>query len=132
MTEPVFAGSQPTFAAVYERALVPSLFKPFAEVLLERSGLAMGESVLDVACGTGVVTRLAAEAVGPTGAVVGLDVNPGMLAVARNETPSDVTIEWCEATAESVPLDDDSFDAVLCQMSLQFIPFFLNAETHIA
>jgi ubiquinone/menaquinone biosynthesis C-methylase UbiE len=78
--------------------------------------------VLDVACGTGVVARLASQQVGATGAVAGLDVNPGMLGVARSVTPPGMPIAWHEASAEAMPLPDASFDVVLCQMGLQFMP----------
>jgi len=106
----------------YERYFVPAIGAPVAEDLVERAALRSGERVLDVACGTGVVARLAAGRVGPDGAVAGLDVNPGMLAVARSATPPDVAIDWHEASAERMPLPDASFDAVLCQMGIQFMP----------
>jgi ubiquinone/menaquinone biosynthesis C-methylase UbiE len=83
--------------------------------------------VLDVACGTGVVTRLAAERVGDEGTVAGLDVNPSMLEVARSQTPRDNSIDWFEASAEAMPLEDEAFDVVLCQMGLQFVPDKLAA-----
>jgi ubiquinone/menaquinone biosynthesis C-methylase UbiE len=114
-------------AANYQRFFVPTIGGPVAEDLVELARLQPGERVLDVGCGTGVVTRLAREKIGGTGAVTGLDVNPGMLAVARSKTPSDLPIEWCEASAESMPLPDGVFDVVLCQMSLQFIPNKLAA-----
>lgn len=106
----------------YERFFVPAIGRPVAELMLSIAALRPGERVLDVGCGTGVVTRLAAERVGPNGAVAGLDVNPGMLAVARSVTPPDRAIEWHEASAESMPLPDGAFDAVLCPLSLQFVP----------
>ena len=106
----------------YERFFVPAIGRPVAEDLIQAAALQTGERVLDVGCGTGVVTRLAAAKVGPGGTVAGLDVNPGMLAVARSVTPSDMAIEWHEADARAIPLPDESFDVVLCQMSLQFIP----------
>jgi ubiquinone/menaquinone biosynthesis C-methylase UbiE len=68
--------------------------------------------VLDVACGTGVVARLAAERVGATGTVAGIDINPGMLAVARSVTPPGMSIEWYETSAEAIPLPDETFDVV--------------------
>lgn len=111
----------------YQRYFVPAIGRPVAEDLMEIARLQPGERVLDVACGTGVVTRLAAERVGSAGSVAGLDVNGGMLTVARSETSSDMKIDWHEASAESMPLGDDAFDVVLCQMGLQFVPNKLAA-----
>lgn len=111
-----------TPAESYQRFFVPSISAPVADDLIGIAGLQSGQRVLDVACGTGVVTRLAAERVGATGAVAGLDVNPAMLAVARSHTPPEISIDWREASAESMPLPDDAFDIVLCQMGLQFVP----------
>ena len=108
--------------ANYERFFVPAIGAPLATDLLRFAALRPGERVLDVACGTGVVARLASQQVGDTGTVTGLDVNPGMLAVARAATPPDIPIEWQEASAEAMPLPDASFDVGLCQMGLQFIP----------
>lgn len=116
-----------TPAETYQRFFVPSIGAPAADDLISAAGLRPGERVLDVACGTGVVTRRAAERVGARGAVVGLDVNPSMLAVARSHTPPDVQIDWCEASAESMPFPDAAFDVVLCQMGLQFVPNKLGA-----
>ncbi|MFW6085152.1 MAG: methyltransferase domain-containing protein [Gemmatimonadota bacterium] len=104
----------------YERYFVPAIGRPSAAGLIEAAKLRPGEEVLDVACGTGVVSRLAREAVGPEGAVTGLDVNPGMIAVARASTPAEMDIAWVEAPAEDMPLSDDSFDVALCGMGLQF------------
>jgi len=106
----------------YEKFFVPTIGAPLAEDLVRRAALRMGDRVLDVACGTGVVARLASEEIGANGTVVGLDVNPAMIDVARSTTPSDKSIEWHEANAENMPLPDASFDVVLCQMGLQFMP----------
>lgn len=128
MTQHVYGatfGGNP--AENYQRYFVPAIGAPVAGDLMEVARLQPGERVLDVACGTGVVTRLAAERVGAAGTVAGLDVNPGMLAVARSQTPPDISIDWYEATAESMPLVDQAFDVVLCQMALQFIPNKLAA-----
>jgi len=114
-----FGGSAPEN---YERYFVPTIGAPLANELVGIATLRPGESVLDVACGTGAVTRLAAQRVGPSGTVAGLDLNPGMLAVARSVTPPGTLIEWHEASAERMPLPDSSFDVVLCQMGLQFMP----------
>lgn len=108
-------------AEAYQRFFVPAIAAPAAAELVRLADLRPGERVLDVGCGTGVVTRLAAERVGDDGAVAGLDINPAMLAVARSVTPAETSIEWHEASAESLPLPDDSFDVVLSQMSLQFV-----------
>lgn len=114
-----YGGNPP---ANYERFFVPAISEPLATDLIRRAALRPGERVLDVACGTGVVTRLALRQVGDTGTVAGLDVNPDMLAVARSATPPGMPIEWHEASAEAMPLPDASFDVVLCQMGLQFMP----------
>jgi SAM-dependent methyltransferase len=111
-----------TAAELYERYLVPTLFTPWATDLVALAALQPGERVLDVACGTGAVTRLAAQCVGPTGTVTGLDVTPGMLAVARALLPSGAPIAWHEGTASAIPLADTAFDVVLCQQGVQFFP----------
>jgi ubiquinone/menaquinone biosynthesis C-methylase UbiE len=103
----------------YERYFVPSIGRPFAVDLVAGAGLQAGERVLDVACGTGIVARLAAEHVTGVGAVSGVDINPAMLGVARS-LPSAIPVKWYETTAESAPLPDASFDVVFCQMGLQF------------
>lgn len=112
-----YAGSPPEN---YERYFVPTIGLPSARPLLRAAALREGERVLDVACGTGVATRLAAEAVGSTGTVTGVDLNPGMLEVARRATPPGTSIEWHQGDAEDLPLPDESFDAVLCAIGIQF------------
>jgi len=111
----------------YERYFVPAIGAPLANDLIEIAAIRPGERVLDVACGTGIMARLASQAVGAAGIVAGLDINPGMLAVARSMTPPGTTIDWHESGAETMPLADASFDAVLCQMGLQFM-----ADKHAA
>jgi ubiquinone/menaquinone biosynthesis C-methylase UbiE len=126
----MMSSSQPTVsyrtfsdnaAENYERYFVPAIGEPVARDLVERAALREGERVLDVACGTGIVARFAAEQVGATGTVAGLDVHPAMLAVARSVIPDDTTVDWHQASAEAMPLPDGVFDVVLCQMGLQFI-----------
>lgn len=106
----------------YERYFVPAIGAPLANDLVKIAAFRPGERVLDVACGTGVVARLASQPVGAGGTVAGLDINAGMLAVARSTTPPGMAIVWHQASAEAMPLPDASFDAVLCQMGLQFVP----------
>ena len=105
----------------YEQYLVPTIFGPWAENLLDIVEPKFGEHVLDLACGTGVLARLVAQRIGKSGRVVGLDVNQGMLVVARSVAPSD-PIEWQEASALSLPFEPGSFDVVVCQQGLQFFP----------
>ena len=106
----------------YERYFVPAIGAPLASDLVELAALRPGERVLDVACGTGVVARLAAERVGTSTSVVGIDINPGMLAVARAADSGATAIDWHEASADALPFSDGSFDVALCQMGLQFFP----------
>jgi ubiquinone/menaquinone biosynthesis C-methylase UbiE len=112
------AGSAPE---LYERYLVPAITSKWATDLIERASPVPGEAVLDVACGTGVVARLAAERMA-RGRVVGLDLNSGMLAVARSVPRSGLPIEWIEGSVLTLPFDDGSFDLVVCQLGLQFFP----------
>jgi ubiquinone/menaquinone biosynthesis C-methylase UbiE len=104
-------------AEVYEEFFVPALFQPWASRLTAAAEIRPGQRVLDVACGTGVLACSMAERVGPTGSVVGVDVNEGMLAVAKRKAP---TIEWREVRAEALPFAENSFDAVGCQFGLMF------------
>jgi len=69
---------------VYEREPVPAVFAAWAPIVVELADPCSGDRVLDVACGTGIVARTAAARIGPTGAVVGVDLNPGMLSIARS------------------------------------------------
>ena len=118
-------------AETYEHALVPAVFAPWAPLVVALTDPQAGERVLDIACGTGVVARLAAQRVGPTGNVTGLDLNPGMLAVAASVTasgpPTSAPITWREASATNMPLADGAFDVVYCQLGLQFFPDRLAA-----
>jgi SAM-dependent methyltransferase len=110
-------------ARLYERIAVRYLLGPWAPSLVEAARLAAGERVVDVACGTGVVTRIAAQRVGPRGRVTGVDLNAGMISVARTLPAGDgALIEWLEGSALALPLPDASADAVLCQQGLQFFP----------
>jgi ubiquinone/menaquinone biosynthesis C-methylase UbiE len=109
-----------TFAEIYERVLVQPLFRPFAEELIARLEPAQGDSLVDVACGTGIVARIARQKLGPGAQVVGIDVAPAMLAVARQVEPS---IDWREGNAISLPIDDsERFSLLTCHQGLQFFP----------
>lgn len=110
-------------AELYERYLVPVVTLQWAVDLVARVDVRRGDRLLDVACGTGVVARVAAEHVGNGGRVVGLDLNSGMLAVARAFSKvGGVPIEWYEGSALALPFDEGEFGVVLCQLGLQFFP----------
>ena len=104
-------------AEIYEELFVPALFQQWGPVLSGLAQIRAGQQVLDVACGTGALTRALAERVGSEGAVVGLDPNPGMLAVAARTVPH---VEWIEAAAEALPFADGRFDAVVSQFGYMF------------
>ncbi|MEZ4714334.1 MAG: methyltransferase domain-containing protein [Caldilineaceae bacterium] len=107
----------------YQRVLTPYILGPFAEKLVEFADLRPGERVVDVGCGTGAAARHAAQIVGESGSVVGIDVNHGMLAVAEAlPAVRGATVEWREANATALPFDNASVDAVLCAQTLQFLP----------
>lgn len=109
-------------ATLYERYAVGGFFSAFADDLLRRAALQAGERVLDLACGTGIVARKAAPAVGTSGSVTGADLNPGMLAEAQRRVPHALGVVWQECDAAAMPFADASFDVVLCQQGMQFMP----------
>jgi ubiquinone/menaquinone biosynthesis C-methylase UbiE len=109
-----------TFSEIYERVLVAPLFRPFAAELIARLNPAPGDSLLDVACGTGIVARIGRERLGPAARIAGVDAAPPMLAVARNV---DGSIDWREGSAASLPLaDGERFSVLTCHQGLQFFP----------
>jgi len=115
---PLFVAT--TFTEIYERVLVGPLFRPFAERLIDRVGPRGGDSVIDVACGTGIVARIARERLGLAAPIIGIDVAPAMLAVARVVDPS---IDWREGNATSLPVAaTERFTILTCHQGLQFMP----------
>jgi SAM-dependent methyltransferase len=111
-------------ATAYETLHVPALFEQWASRILDAVSVEVGNRVLDVACGTGVVAREALARVGPEGAVAGVDPDAGMLAVAERLAPH---VEWCEGVAASLPHASESFDVVVCQFGMMFFPDRLAA-----
>jgi ubiquinone/menaquinone biosynthesis C-methylase UbiE len=108
----------------YQDFLVPAMFAPFAESLLDQVGVEPGFRVLDIACGTGVVSRAAALRAGTTGTVAGIDLGEPTLAVARAQPAEEgaAPIEYLQADATKLPVEDATFDVALCQQGLQFMP----------
>lgn len=101
-----------------------AIFEALASPLLQKARLVPGETVLDVAFGTGIPSFRAAEAVGPEGRVVGIDLAPGMVEVARAKAAARgaTNLSFREADAESLPFADASFDVALCNMGLIHVP----------
>jgi SAM-dependent methyltransferase len=106
-------------ATSYQDQLVPALMEEWAPRVAEAADIRLDCRVLDVACGTGVLTRVAADRAGASGMVTGLDLNRGMLAVAARMSPA---LRWQQGTAEALPYCDHSFDAVVSQFGLMFVP----------
>lgn len=104
----------------YERYFVPDIGEPFAKRIVAAAKLRQGERVLDVACGTGVAVRLAAEASGAPGLIAGIDLNPAMVDVARATGAQGSEIAWYEGAAEKLPFDDESFEVVVSSLGFQF------------
>jgi SAM-dependent methyltransferase len=111
-------------ATNYQGFLVPGMFTPFAARLIADLEITPGSAVLDVACGTGVVSRFAARATGTTGTVTGVDIGPPMLAVARSQSaePDSAPITYLQGSALDLPLADRSFDFATCHHGFQFFP----------
>lgn len=116
-------------ARIYDEFFVPALFEQATDWVLDAAGVSNGDDVVDVACGTGVLTRAAAARVGPGGGVVGVDVNPDMLAVARAHTGR---ARFVEAPAERLPLDGGAVDAAVSQFGLMFFTHRVGALREMA
>ena len=104
-------------AEIYEQFFVPALFAEWPTRILTAAGVEKGQSVLDIACGTGILAREALKVVGPLGGVTGVDINDGMLAVAKTKNAK---IDWRQGQAESLPFESDKFDHVVSQFGLMF------------
>ena len=110
-------------AAAYDQYLVPGLFADWARRGVGLARLKSGDSVLDVACGTGIGARFALEIVGSSGRVVALDIDAGCIDYAQKASQAaGDAIEWRCASAVELPFADGSFDACICLHGLQFFP----------
>ncbi|MGH8980187.1 MAG: class I SAM-dependent methyltransferase [Acidimicrobiales bacterium] len=116
----LFAGSVPEG---YREYLEPVIFRPWAEMMISRVHITEGHTVLDVAAGTGVVSRAAAARAGATGRVVASDISAAMLEhVAVAYPPGGAPLETLVCSATALELPDESVDTVLCQQGLPFVP----------
>lgn len=119
------AQRQPNFADAYERNVVPAVFDRYARDLVERARpIGASDRILDLGCGTGIVARILRERLGGAANIVGVDVSAPMLEKARSVAPE---IDFRQANAMELPFPDGSFDLVLCQEMLQFVPDRLAA-----
>lgn len=115
----IFGGSIPEN---YDRYLGPSFFEPFANDLVARLDPKLHRDVLEIACGTGIVTRQLRDRLPAEARLVATDLNPAMLALAKKKFDPKENVTWLEADALSLDFADDSFDAVVCQFGVMFFP----------
>jgi ubiquinone/menaquinone biosynthesis C-methylase UbiE len=114
----VFSGS---IAKLYEQYLVPLIFEPYAVDLVKRLQSRRLANVLEIAAGTGVVTRAMDSALPPGVSIMATDLNPGMIEQAR-AVGTRRAVEWKQADAMGLPFGDATFDAVVCQFGVMFFP----------
>jgi SAM-dependent methyltransferase len=117
-TDKVFSGAVPK---LYEEYLVPLIFEPYATDLVHRLSARSLARVLEIAAGTGVVTRKLASALPKSVSIVATDLNQSMLDLA-SEVGTERPVEWRQADAMQLPFEDSSFDAVVCQFGVMFFP----------
>ena len=117
-SDKVFAGSVPQ---IYEKFFVPLIFQPYADDLARRVAAVKPKRVLEIAAGTGVVTRAMAKSLPADVAIVATDLNAPMIEQARASGTAR-PVEWQTADAMSLPFGDASFDAVVCQFGAMFFP----------
>jgi ubiquinone/menaquinone biosynthesis C-methylase UbiE len=122
-SDPWYSGGEvaQSLAENYERYLVPTIFGPWATDLVALAAPQPGERILDVACGTGAVAFEAARVIGGDGSVTGLDLNAGMLTIARAHDLQGA-VQWQEGSMQAMPFPDEVFTLVLCQQGIQFCP----------
>jgi len=114
-----FVGSMPEN---YDRYLVPLIFEPYAKDMAQRVQLGPATHILELACGTGVVTEQVAMRLAPQGRLTASDLNQGMIDIARQRLGDDTRISWQQADATTLPFEDASFDTVACQFGCMFFP----------
>jgi SAM-dependent methyltransferase len=117
-SDKVFAGAIPR---LYETHLVPLIFQPYADDLAQRLAGMAGTRLLEIAAGTGVVTRALSAALPAHVGIVATDLNQAMLDEAASVGTAR-PVEWRQADAQQLPFDDATFDAVVCQFGAMFFP----------
>jgi ubiquinone/menaquinone biosynthesis C-methylase UbiE len=115
----IFEGSIP---GNYDRYLGPAFFEPFAKDITARLSGERPAKVLEIACGTGILTRRLRDSLGSAVQLVATDLNPGMFAFAQRKFSANQNIKWQQADAVALPFPDGSFDALVCQFGLMFVP----------
>src|SRR5947208_1317678 len=118
-SDKLFAGSIPEN---YDRYMVPLIFEPYAVDLARRVGELAPGAVLEVAAGTGVVTRVLAPKLPDGARYVVTDLNQAMLDYAESQQGPDGRIEWRQADAMALPFEDGAFEVVCCQFGAMFFP----------
>jgi ubiquinone/menaquinone biosynthesis C-methylase UbiE len=106
----------------YDRYLGPVIFEPYAEDLVSRLRDGKYESVLEIACGTGIVTRRLRDALPPETQIVATDLNEAMFEFAQSKFRKNENVRWQRADASDLPFPDGSFGAIVCQFGLMFVP----------
>ena len=113
-----FAGSIPEF---YERHLRFAFFEPYAEEMAARAAGAGGD-LLELACGTGILTRQLLARLGPGARLTATDLHPPMIEEARRRVPEDPRLAWRAADMTALPFEDGAFDGIFCQFGVMFPP----------
>ncbi len=112
-------------AKIYEEVYLPALFKEWCPLVVKAASIQKGHRVIDVACGTGALAIAVSDHIGAEVTTVGIDINEGMLNIARSKSSS---VEWLNAPAEALPFEDDNFNCAVSQFGLMY---FENQEKAI-
>ncbi len=122
MAEETGNGAIDTSAAeAFEKFLVPTIFGPWSELMVDHAGTKEGDRLLDVGCGSGAAARYAAQIVGKQGSVSAIDFNAGMIAYAKSKD-ANAEIDWHQGDVTDMPYEDNTFDVIVGNQLLQFLP----------
>ncbi|MBT8434932.1 MAG: class I SAM-dependent methyltransferase [Gammaproteobacteria bacterium] len=112
-------------AKIYEEVYLPALFQQWCPLVVQAANVVAGDSVIDVACGTGALAIAVSDHIAPNGTVVGVDINQAMLNIAKSKSSF---VTWLNAPAEALPFNENSFNRAVSQFGLMY---FENQETAI-